>query len=169
MSITGGKLLKTHILYIKKQYAKQWPKDNYNKQYKKKQEKQKEQKIQKQKLQICYDTANKLAYEIKQSEEYINYKNLKKEVNENLELKEKLDNFEKLRYEVQITAIQGLQKEEQKVIDMQNLYAELIQDETMKKYFDAELKFNVLLTDVNKIIAEAVQDLVKQRKIWSIF
>lgn len=108
-----------------------------------------------------YDTANKLAYEIKQSEEYINYKNLKKEVNENLELKEKLDNFEKLRYEVQITAIQGLQKEEQKVIDMQNLYAELIQDETMKKYFDAELKFNVLLTDVNKIIAEAVQDLVK--------
>ena len=62
---------------------------------------------------------------------------------------------------MQITAIQGLQKEEQKVIDMQNLYAELIQDETMKKYFDAELKFNVLLTDVNKIIAEAVQDLVK--------
>ena len=32
---------------------------------------------------------------------------------------------------------------------------------TMKKYFDAELKFNVLLTDVNKIIADAVQDLIK--------
>ncbi len=44
---------------------------------------------------------------------------------------------------------------------MQNLYVELLKNETMKKYFDAELKFNVLLTDVNKIIGEAVQDLIK--------
>lgn len=108
-----------------------------------------------------YDTANKLAYEIKNSEEYNNYKKLKKDLEANISLKEKLDNFEKLRYEVQITAIQGLEKDDKKLTDMQNLYAELIENETMKKYFDAELKFNVLLTDVNKIIAEAVQDVVK--------
>ncbi len=108
-----------------------------------------------------YDTANKLAYEIKQSNEYINYKNLKKEVNDKPELKEKLDKFEISRYEVQLMAIQSGKQDDQKTLEMQKIYAELIQDETMKKYFDAELKFNVLLTDVNKIIGEAVQDLIK--------
>lgn len=108
-----------------------------------------------------YDTANKLAYEIKQSEEYTNYKKLKKEVEENLELKGKLDNFEKARYELQIASIQGLEQDNKKAVDMQNLYVELIKNETMKQYFDAELKFNVLLTDINKIIGDAVSDLIK--------
>lgn len=107
-----------------------------------------------------YDTANKLAYEIKNSEEYNNYKKLKKEVNDNTNLKEKLNNFEKLRYEVQLSAIQGSKKDDKKAVDMQNLYTELIKEETMKQYFNAELKFNVMLTDVNKIIADAVQDLI---------
>lgn len=108
-----------------------------------------------------YDTANRLAYEIKQSDEFNNYKKLKEEVQNNPNLKEKLNNFEKTRYEIQIATIQGLEQDKEKAVDMQKLYLELIQDETMKKYFDAELKFNVLLTDVNKIIADAVQDLIK--------
>ncbi len=108
-----------------------------------------------------YDTANRLAYEIKQSEEYTNYKKLKEEVQNNLELKEKLEEFEKARYEIQLATIQGMEKDNNKALDMQNLYIELIKNETMKNYFDAELKFNVLLTDVNKIIGEAVEDLIK--------
>lgn len=108
-----------------------------------------------------YDTANKLAYEIKQSQEFTNYKKLKKEVQETPELKEKLDKFESARYELQLATIQGAEQDNQKALDIQNLYMELIQNETMKKYFDAELKFNVLLTDVNKIIGDAVQDLIK--------
>lgn len=108
-----------------------------------------------------YDTANKLAYEIKNSEEYKDYKKLKEEVNKNIELKEKLDNFEKARYDIQIATIQGREQDKEKAVDIQKLYIELIQNETMKKYFDAELKFNVILADINKIIGEAVQDLIK--------
>lgn len=108
-----------------------------------------------------YDTANRLAYEIKQSQEYTNYKKIKEKVNENSELKEKLDRFETSRYELQLMAIQSGKQDNEKALEMQKLYTELIQDETMKEYFDAELKFNVLLTDVNKIIGDAVQDLIK--------
>lgn len=108
-----------------------------------------------------YDTANKLAYEIKQSEEYRNYKELKEKIEGDIPLKEKLDNFEKLRYEIQIASIQGLEGDKEKAEKMQKVYLELIQNETMKQYFDAELKFNIILTDVNKIIGEAVQDLIK--------
>lgn len=108
-----------------------------------------------------YDTVNKLAYELKNSPEYTNYKKLKEEVNNNIELKTKLDNFEKLRYETQLDMLQGGEKNEEKTTNMQQLYLELIQNEMMKNYFDAELKFNVILADINKTIGEAVQDVLK--------
>lgn len=108
-----------------------------------------------------YDTANRLAYEIKNSEEYINYKKMKEEVKNNRELKEKLEKFEKERYEVQIEAMSSGKQDAEKVVDMQKIYAELISNDIMKKYFDAELKFNVMLADVNKIIGESVEDLIR--------
>ena len=108
-----------------------------------------------------YDTANRLAYEIKESDEYKDYKKLKKVVEENSNLKEKLNQFEKMRYEIQVASIRGTKQDNEEAKEMQKLYLELIQDETMKKYFDVELKFNVLLTDINKIIGDAVQDVIK--------
>ncbi len=107
-----------------------------------------------------YDTANKLAYEIKNSTEYLEYKKIKTEIANNLELKEKLDNFEKMRYEIQVLSINGEEQDNKKAEEMQKLYLELIQIEQVKKYFDLELKFNVLLADVNKIIGEAIQDVI---------
>ena len=107
-----------------------------------------------------YDTANKLAQEIKTSEEYINYKKAKEYINLKPELKEKLQDFEKARYEAQVEVIQTGKDNEEKTKKVQELYAELIQIDDAKRYFDAELKFNIILTDVNKIISDAVRDLL---------
>lgn len=108
-----------------------------------------------------YDTANNLASEIKQSEEYMNYKMAKQTINLNSELKKKLEEFEMLRYEVQISAIQTGKTDEEKYKKMQEMYAELIKIDEAKKYFDAEMKFNILIADVNKIIGEAVKDVMQ--------
>lgn len=108
-----------------------------------------------------YDTANRLAYEIKNSQEYITYKKLKEEVKNNPELKQKLEEFEKERYEIQIAAVTKGTRDSDKEANMQKLYMQLIENDIMKKYFDAELKFNVTLGDVNKIISEAVEDVIK--------
>ena len=60
-----------------------------------------------------YDTANRLAQEIRQSEEYMNYKMAKQTINLNTELKQKIDEFEKIRYEYQLMTMQtGKQNEE---------------------------------------------------------
>ena len=107
-----------------------------------------------------YDTANKLAYEIKNSDEYMNYKKIRENVNNKPELKEKIEKFEKLRYSIQLQSIKGGEQNNEEALETQNLYAELIQNEEVKKYFDCELKFNVLLADVNKIIAESVKDIL---------
>ena len=44
---------------------------------------------------------------------------------------------------------------------IENLYRELIEQEEAKKYFDSELKFNIMLGDVNKIITESVRDVIE--------
>lgn len=106
-----------------------------------------------------YDTANKLASEIRASNEYLDYKKVKEYINSNTELKEKVKNFENARYEAQIDVMQGNQNSE-KILKVQNLYSELLQNDEMKKYFDAELKFNLMLTDVNRIIGESVKDVM---------
>lgn len=108
-----------------------------------------------------YDTANQLAQEIQQSEEYVTYKIAKEAINLNFELKNKIDEFEKARYDAQIIALQTGKDDESKMRHVQELYGELIQNQEASKYFDAEMKFNILIADINKIIGEAIQTLLK--------
>ena len=108
-----------------------------------------------------YDTANKWAQEIKQSEEFLTYQIAKQAINLNFELKQKIDEFEKARYEAQIVALQTGKDDENKMKHVQALYGELIQNEEASRYFDAEMKFNLLIADVNRIIGETVQSLIK--------
>ena len=108
-----------------------------------------------------YDTANRLAAEIKQSEEYVNYKTAKQAISLNIDLKNKIQEFEKARYEEQIATMQTGKQDEEKMKKVQDLYVELMENEEARKYFDTELKFNVLIGDINKIIAEAVRDVME--------
>lgn len=107
-----------------------------------------------------YDTANRLAYEIQESEEYKTYKKVKKELMSNPNLKSKIEEFEMLRYEVQLMQYTGENKDEEKSKKLENMYTELVQNELIKQYFDLEVKFNIMITDVNKIIAEAIRDVL---------
>lgn len=106
-----------------------------------------------------YDTANQLAREIKESKEYKNYKEIKTKLLENPDMKEKLNKFEKTRYDVQRKQLNGEEIGEASK-ELENIYMELYKDTDMQKYFKAETDFNILITDVNKIIAEAIEDLL---------
>lgn len=108
-----------------------------------------------------YDTVNKLAEEIKNSEEYNNFKKAKKELEANNELKRKISEFEIKRQELQMLTIRGGQIPEEKTKEVENAYAELIKNDNALKYFDAEMKFSVLIADVNKIIGDAIKDVLK--------
>lgn len=108
-----------------------------------------------------YDTANKLAQELKQSEEYVNYKMAKEALNLNSELKKKIEEFETARYEAQIVAMQTGKNDEEKTKKVQQLYIELFENQDAARFFEAETKFNIILADVNKIIGDAVIDVIK--------
>ncbi len=107
-----------------------------------------------------YDKANELARSIKESKEYLEYKELKKVVTENLKLKDKVDEFEKIRYEEQLLAVQGEKTSEDKMKKLQELYEILVKEPKVKEYFDAEVRFNLMIADVNKIIGESIKDVL---------
>lgn len=106
-----------------------------------------------------YDVANNLAKTIQESKEYLDYKKAKELVNSNPETKKKIDDFEKIRYDVQVMSFQG-KDDPEKMKKLQEMYNILNNDKKIKEYFDIEVRFNIMLADVNKIISESVKDLL---------
>jgi len=107
-----------------------------------------------------YDEVNNLAKAIKESKEYTEYKQIKQELENLPELKKQVDEFEKIRYEEQLLAMQGEKQSEEKMKKLQELYEILVKNPKVKDYFDKEVRFNVLIADVNKIIGEAIKDVL---------
>ena len=99
-----------------------------------------------------YDSVNDLANAIKKSKEYIEYKEIKQKIMK--------DQFEKIRYEEQVLAIQGEKQSEEKMKKLQELYSILVKNPDVKNYFDIEVRFNVMIADINKIIGEAIKDVL---------
>lgn len=111
-----------------------------------------------------YDTANKLSQEIKNSEQYRLLKKSKNELFSNPEKKKMIEEFEQLKQEVQIMEIKRENNqeidEEDKKIKLAKLYNVLVENKEIKDYFDYEIAFNKLMYDVNKIIGDAIKDVL---------
>lgn len=107
-----------------------------------------------------YDKVNELAKAIKESREYLEYKDLKKVISQDLKLKDKVEEFEKIRYEEQLLAVQGEKTSAEKMQKLQELYEILVKEPKVKEYFDAEVRFNLMIADVNKIIGESIKDVL---------
>lgn len=106
-----------------------------------------------------YDEANNLAKAIQESKEYQDYKRIKEDLNSNPEMKKKIDEFEKIRYDVQALSFQG-KEDAEKMQKLQEMYKILNEDAKIKEYFDIEVRFNIILADINRIISESVKDLL---------
>lgn len=107
-----------------------------------------------------YDEANNLAKAIKESKEYVEYKKAKEDLSNNPEMKQKVEDFEKIRYEVQVMAFQGEKQDEEKQKKLQEMYEILMKEPKIKEFFDIEVRFNIMLADVNKIISESVKEVL---------
>lgn len=106
-----------------------------------------------------YDTANKLASEIRASQEFNDYKKARAQVMANPDLKSKITDFEKIRYDVQVLSMEKGEKSPEKMQKLQEMYNILVSDKEVKEYFDLEVKFNVMIADINKIIAQSIEEI----------
>ena len=108
-----------------------------------------------------YDEVNNLARALKECREFTEYKEAKDQVKSVEGLRTKIDEFEKIRYEEQLLALQGEKQSEEIMKKLQELYQILVQNPDVKDYFDKEVRFNVMMADVNKIIGDAIKEVLK--------
>lgn len=104
---------------------------------------------------MVYDTANQLAKELKQSEEYCTFKKLREQVTENDTTKSLLTEYHRLQIKAQAAAVSG-NKDDEALEKLQKI-GELLQlNKEASDYLLAEFRLNRMLGDVYKILAEAI-------------
>ena len=107
-----------------------------------------------------YDTTNRLAEEIRNSVQYKNLKESKEKLFADSEKKELIEEFEKLKQEVQLMEIrrqnnQEIDEEDKKVNNV------LVENKDIKQYFDYEIEFSKMMADINKIIGDAIKEVME--------
>lgn len=111
-----------------------------------------------------YDTANNLANEIRQSDIYKSLKASKEALYKDEEKKKLIEEFEKLKQEVQIMEVKRENNleidEEEKKAKLAKLYNVLIENKDIKEYFDKEIEFNKMMYDINKIIGDTIKEVL---------
>lgn len=110
-----------------------------------------------------YDTANNLAREIRESEVFKKLKNAKDMIYSDPEKKDLVEEFDRLKVEVQLMEIKQQNHEEvnqeDKRVKLAKLYNTLISNKDIKEYFDLQVQFNQMMIDINKIIGDVVKDV----------
>ncbi len=111
-----------------------------------------------------YDSANRLAEEIRNSKQYKDLKRAKDELMANAEKRQMIIEFEELKKEIQLMEIQKQKNEpideEKKKEKLAKMYNVLIENKDIKAYFDYEIAFNQLMVDINKIIGNSIKDVL---------
>lgn len=105
-----------------------------------------------------YDQAHALAKSIKESDEYKQYQEAKKKLEEEEKAKEMLMEFRKFQYDVQMEQIASESKEvdREKADKLKKMYETINMNTIIKDYLAAEYRFGKMVADVSKILGDAI-------------
>ena len=99
-----------------------------------------------------HDLANRLAKQIKNSDEYKDYLDKKKKVLKNEKTKEMLMDFQEEQMKLQAKQLSGEDLTEKEKEKLENLRELVDLNTDIKRYLQAEYRVNILLNDIQKII-----------------
>ena len=108
-----------------------------------------------------YDKIHELVRDLKDTPEYTNYMALKAKVKADSELSEKILKFRQRQREEQMKQISGTAMDETVKSELQQEYSLIIQSSLAVEFFQAEIKLDVLLADMQKILGEGLQDVIE--------
>lgn len=106
-----------------------------------------------------YDKVHEMTKALKEREEYSKYIELKEEIKKDEELKNKISSFKSEQMELQRGLMTTGKLDEEKKKELQDKYADLINNSKVKEYFEMEIRLDILLADMQKIIADSLRDL----------
>lgn len=104
---------------------------------------------------MVYDTAERLAREMKESDEYIAYEKARELIAENETTRTLIDEYHRMQIQAQAASVSG--QNNQELLQKLQKVGELLQfDPAAASYLIAEFRLNRMLADVYKTLASAV-------------
>lgn len=107
-----------------------------------------------------YDKVHEMVRAFKQTNEFKEYIELKDNLKNEKEAYERLKEFKDKQKKYQLEYIDGKAQNEEVLKEMQNLYSLVIQNETSRKLLENEMKINVMLADMQKIMGDSLKDII---------
>ena len=101
-----------------------------------------------------YDTANQLARELKETEEYREYHRLKEIAYDDSTNKALLDELKRLQFKMQAKAASGEKPEDEDMQKLMRISSLLQMNSDASAYIVAEFRFQKLITDIYKILGD---------------
>ncbi|NLJ56964.1 MAG: YlbF family regulator [Firmicutes bacterium] len=107
-----------------------------------------------------YDHAHALAKAIKSSPEYKEFMKCQEGLEDDPHAKEMLTNFRKKQWELQKQKISGLEVSPEQEKHLTQIWEIISLNTVVKEYLEKEYHFSIMLADMQKIIGDALQDIV---------
>lgn len=104
-----------------------------------------------------YDDAHRLARSIKESSEFKEYKEKREIAFADSKNKEMVEDFQKRAIEIQMTQMSGEEPDQEKIEQIQKLESILMLNPIVKDYLMAEIRFTQIISDVYKILEDAMK------------
>ncbi len=107
-------------------------------------------------MQNVYDAAHSLAHAITDSYEFKQFREAEAKIMESEHLKTMIADIQKRRMEIQAAQFQGQQPDEAATAKFQELVNVAAKDPVAAAYLQAEMRFNLMMTDVSKILGDVM-------------
>lgn len=108
-----------------------------------------------------HDKAHELVKAFKETEEYKTYITLKEEIKQDEKSFNMLKDFKDKQRNYQIEYMNSGVMNETTKSELENLYSIIIQNEKARKLLESEMRLDILLADMQKILAEGVKEIVE--------
>lgn len=108
-----------------------------------------------------YDKIHELVKSFKETEEYKEYMRLKEVILKEETTYNMLKDFKDKQKSHQMEYINTGKMNEDSQKELQNLYSIVIQNENSRKLLECEMRLDILLADMQKIMAEGIKDIIE--------
>ena len=105
-----------------------------------------------------YDTATKLASEIKNSKEYLDFVDNMKVIKKNKNYENLLSEYKKTQYNLQIATMNNKKLDKKTLKKMEEIQNKIRHNDQIYNYILSEEKFNIMMDNINKIIANTIKE-----------
>ena len=105
-----------------------------------------------------YDTATKLASEIKNSKEYLDFVDNMKIIKKNKNYENLLSEYKKTQYNLQIATMNNKKLDKKTLKKMEEIQNKIRHNDQLYNYILSEEKFNIMMDNINKIIANTIKE-----------